>query len=497
MLSACPPTPNCPADRGHAFSRRMSPFHWALILLLVGSHFPFLLAQNRSRYTVHDRTYLDVRYLILRHQLPLPSSSTGPIDLSGIPSLGATGLPSITAPQKIDSYALLLMQPFYDQGAGIFSWGEARLGNLLLVNQMILEPTDALPPNYLGKTWRGLAGYTRQAFLDYSHTVPSFQWRLTAGRFEEYLGPGRTGQLFLSAGARPLDQVRLLLRHGPWEVLAGASELDVINGRRRYFSYHRLAFQIDSWLVAATEGIVFSRMGGADLALLNPFQFYHLEQNNGPALSGNTMVSFTGRYLGKGWSLYGEFLMDDAQADHKVKGDLEPAEIGGLIGWEWALPQAYLGLELVALTNRTYKTADTTEWYLHRGAPLGYPAGSDLGRVNFHSRWYLNSAWQLDGEVDYLARGEGELSKPWDTPWMADSVTMETGYDEPFPTGVVERTVSLKLELTRIFRWDRWLSVVAKYYHTDNIHHQRGISDQGWEITGRFVWEFGWWLWKD
>ena len=50
-------------------------------------------------------------------------------------------------------------------------------------------------------------------------------------------------------------------------------------------------------------------------------------------------------------------------------------------------------------------------------------------------------------------QGEGVFSHPWDTPWMEESISMETGYSEPLPTGAVEQYTIFSVKVMR--HWDR------------------------------------------
>ena len=148
-----------------------------------------------------------------------------------------------------------------------------------------------------------------------------------------------------------------------------------------------------------------------------------------------------------------------------------------------------MGLEYVAITIRTYKTNTDFEWFLHRGIPIGYYPGSDLRRVNGILRYYLSQHWQVDGQIDVLWQGEGEMSQPWDMPWMNHSVAQ--GYSEPFPTGVVERTNTIDVRVTRLWDPVRFVSAGIQFQAIDNLDHISGESDSGWSGYLEMSWAFG------
>lgn len=358
-----------------------------------------------------------------------------------------------------------------------------------VVNVMTVDPYATENPNYIGKEWRGLSGYTEQAYLLWQTRFS----RITFGRSYIVNGPGRNARLLFSDAARPMDQMRIEFFHKMFNFQAVAAQLDPVNGADRYLSSHRLSLYLKRWQLSVTETILYGGVGQRfEFAYLNPFVFYHGEQMNGPGLNGNTLGSVEVSYHGNRWRVYSEILIDDIQLDNEVKGDLEPDEIGIVAGFDLTDPLnvegMYLGLEYVALTNRTYKTVARHEWYTHRNVPIGYSPGSDLDCWDFEIKKYLNK-WQTILNLRYLRQGEGELSKPWDSPWMDSTVTMETGYSEPFPTGVVEKTLDLGLELRWLPSYQRYLFLRINYETIRNYRHT-SADKQNLILTVGLHWDF-------
>jgi len=108
--------------------------------------------------------------------------------------------------------------------------------------------------------------------------------------------------------------------------------------------------------------------------------------------------------------------------------------------------------------------------------------------VNILTRYYLNNNWSIDGEIDVLQQGEGNLAKPWDTPWEADGITMDTGYSEPFPTGIVEETLGLQVTTRRQWSYERWLSISLLYQDIENFGNIEGKSKQNFEVALTASW---------
>jgi len=343
-----------------------------------------------------------------------------------------------------------------------------------VANVMALDPYATGNPEYIGKEWRGLSGYTEQAYL----TWQGKYLRLIAGRCYLVNGPGRMSSLLFSGTARPLDQLRLEYRGKQIGLQTVTAQLDQIGNARRYLTAHRLSFYLNNFSLALSEAVLYGGDGqSVEFAYLNPFLLLHGEQMNGPGLAGNTLGTIEGGYFGRNYQVYAEVLIDDIQFDKKVPGDLEPNEFGIILGGDWADPFDltgwYLGLEYAALTNRTYKTTNAYEWYRHRNAPIGYALGSDLDRWNLLIKKYYRQ-WQFIGELDYLRRGEGEWDKAWDSPW--DTCTVAQGYDEPFPTGRVERTFQKSVEVRWMPDYRKYLFARISQASVENVKHTRKES---------------------
>ena len=348
--------------------------------------------------------------------------------------------------------------------------------NLSITNVMTLDPYATDSPDsptgnldYIGKEWRGLSGYTEQAYLMWSAKV----FRLTAGRSYIVFGPGRKSSLLFSSAARPLDNLKfdIFLKHLSFQGIT--AKLDKMDENERYLSAHRLSFYLGNWAIGLTEAMLYTGINqNLEFAYLNPFLLYHGEQLNGPDLNGNTLGTLELSYTRRNWIAYSEFLVDDIQFDKEEPGDLEPNEVGCILGMDIAdpfkIPGVYLGMEYTAITNRTYKTPTRSEWFLHRNVPIGYELGSDLDRFNVLVRKYHKNL-QFALEFDHIRQGEGDLNKPWDSPW--DTLTVEQGYSEKFPTGKVQTTSDIGLEVTWMPDYGKYIYARLTYEAIKNIDH--------------------------
>jgi hypothetical protein len=366
-----------------------------------------------------------------------------------------------------------------------------------IYNGMTFNQYLADDPNYVGKKWRSLVEYTEQAYI----ALGTEKLGLKFGRDFLRWGAGRSGTLLFSDVARPMDQLDLVVRYGPFRYTFVAGVLDSWNPKtepmdslrtntvQRYVSAHRLEARLLNNRVqcAVTEVILYGgKRRSPDWRYLNPFLSYHAESNNDADVA-NTMGSLDLTFWPKnGMEFYGSFLIDDIQVEKTGPGDMEPNEIGwlagGRIGDPLLLPGTAIFTEYVKVANRTYKTPHPWETFQHRNVPLGHPLGNDFDRFELGcSQWFNESIW---AKVSWagIRKGEGSIFTPFDSPWMG--YTVEQGYHEPFPTGVVEK----RNEVNVLIRYNqsRFLGFEAEIRSTKtkNAGHMSGknSSDTFWRL---------------
>ncbi|UCD93885.1 MAG: hypothetical protein JSU69_08945, partial [Candidatus Zixiibacteriota bacterium] len=155
-------------------------------------------------------------------------------------------------------------------------------------------------------------------------------------------------------------------------------------------------------------------------------------------------------YLNNRHKLYGQLLIDDYQIDDDTPGDNEPNEIGILAG---IYSLDFLGLcvveaEYLRIANRTYNQQMARTRYENRGALIGHGFGPDGDRLSLSfAKWYEFSH-RMSLNLVYQRKGEGRYDNEWTSPW--DDV--EGDYSEPFPTGVVEKTLKADIRLAGFFK---------------------------------------------
>lgn len=330
-----------------------------------------------------------------------------------------------------------------------------------LYNSMFAT-TDSLEALKGGhKKVKGILGYTNQALVAFRFAIDD--WRLNGLLGREYLRSGYSqgGSLLLGDESRPFDQVNLTIGYRGFTGQLVQIQLDKWEDQQRYLSYHGLRWDYGrKFSVMVAEALLYTgERRNVEFPFLNPVLFWTPVMVNDDNMLGNGLL-----YGGFQWrvvpavKLYLEGLIDDYQVNRRSKGDLEPNELGLILGLagEGFLDATSRGwLEYTRITNRTYQTTDPTEAYLHRGFPIGHYLGNDfdLWQLHyaqaFHLPWLRRKFQSIQSfkpylEIGYLRDGANGLDTPFDTPWMDSTITLETGYSEPFPTPPITYVTELE-----------------------------------------------------
>lgn len=385
--------------------------------------------------------------------------------------------------------------------------------NGIRLDQFLLDD-----PDYTGEKWRGFAGYTEQAYFRFTiydlrftnseSRIPKSEIRLLMGRDFLSWGSGKTGRLLFSDYAQPLDHVSVSFRYKGLQFTELAADLDHWNlpasamatyqaqRANRYLTCHRLTVNFkNKFHLGLAEALLY---GGPhanwELKYHNPLLYYHGELLNGGGADGNGLLYLDfDWYPWRNWEFYGELLVDDYQLEKTRPGDLEPNEIGLILGFQhgnWlGLDGSLLGLEYVRVTNRTYNSAVDWEKFVHFNKPIGYYLGNNFDRWHLLVSYWLVKGLQMGVSFDYIRQGEGSILDPWDAPWM--NYTVPQGYHEPFPYGKVERSAVTTLSLKYHFRSNAILESQIRYRSVENIFHEIGNDQQEWSAMLKLHWDLG------
>ena len=331
-------------------------------------------------------------------------------------------------------------------------------------------------PYYDGYEWRGFQGYQEQMYINWN----SSNIDLKFGRDYIKWGYGHTGNLLISDNSRPFDQFSLKVRSRYISFQTFVAQLDKMYNANRYLNAAR--FEIKP-VANLSVGLGQSSLYGGenqslDFTMSNPLAFYSFTQDNDRKSMNMMLYADFAWYFRNKYKLYSEFLVDDFQIDHKVKSDLEPNELAFLFGIQAVdlFFDTHGWLEFVQVRNRTYNVPDARpfEKFLHKNMPIAHPLGTDFQLFQIHLDRWMNSHFRLDLDYSLLRQGEGTIRGEFTEPWMADEVTMETGYKEKIPYGIIETTNKIYASLHYEYNVHLQSDLSIGYETIDNLEHLEG-----------------------
>ena len=354
--------------------------------------------------------------------------------------------------------------------SGLMSNFQFKQDNFIIVNRMFMTDTWENAAKGGGKEVKDIFGYTHEGYIQYSNNVGLIKNRWTAGRAFLDHGFGKFSQLLISSDSRPFDLFSWDINYKSITGNMTGIQLENINGKKRLLSLHTLNWNANNKLTFSfSEASIYSGENrGLEWQFFNPVIFWVPERENPSTGQANGFLYGGFKYNHTpALSFWAELMIDDYQINREVKGDLEPNEIGFLGGVEktgWPFVTSDIWLEYTRITNRTYQTPDISETYTHRGFPIGHYLGNDFDMIQlYYSQENMKGKLKPYISLAYLRDGANGLDTPFDMPWEDSTVTMESGYSEPFPTGPITYITELELAADYKFCNDSFINAGLFY----------------------------------
>jgi len=349
-------------------------------------------------------------------------------------------------------------------------------------------------PYFTGYEWRGFQGYQEQMYISYATDFIDFKF----GRDYVKWGYGKGGRLFISDNSRPFDMLSLKLKSKFISIQTIISQLDKMYNAERYLTAIRFELNPTKniYLGVGQSALYGGEHQSLDFTLSNPLAFYSFTQDN-DSKPLNGMIYFDAScYLSNKYKIYGEFLIDDFQVDHEVKGDLEPDELAYIIGIEGVnLFNTFDGwLEFTQVRNRTYNVPNKRpfEKFLHKNMPIAHPLGTDFQSFQFEADKWLNSYFKLGLGYYLIRKGEGTIRGEFTEPYLQEDVTMETGYKEKIPYGIVETTNKIYASLHYEYNVHLQSDFSIGFENIDNLDHLKGSKSDNLFLDLTLYMAFDW-----
>ncbi|MCA9782758.1 MAG: hypothetical protein KC518_04190 [Candidatus Cloacimonetes bacterium] len=346
---------------------------------------------------------------------------------------------------------------------------------LLLHTTFSTMVNQQAPAEFPGN-WGDVHAGSREAWLQWSRSW----FQLRAGRMSLNTGP-ESGRSLLLSNSTSLDGWRLEVRPGKkadglW-LSAFHYELDTraqgTHTYARWLTGHRVGW---TWAnrasLALAEAILYGKEhGGPSWAALNPLQPLHAVQMNG--LEANTVFQLSGWWkLNERQLLSGEILVDDLQLDDASRDDQEPDEWAVQLDLRNALPaDILLHTGYTRITQRSYNSKFGHQVWLIHERPLAHPLGADADEFRLGLSWKGSARVHPSWSMAVRRQGERTPWVPFDQPWLEPDARLP--YSEPFPTGVVQRTVEHTLAVESL--WRSWtLRLAWTLPQVRNLDHVPG-----------------------
>jgi len=238
-------------------------------------------------------------------------------------------------------------------------------------------------------------------------------------------GPGRSGGLILSGEASPFRWFGYSLTAGNASYVRLVAPLQEEGQRvERRLVGHRLEYRPCPWLVVAVSE---TAVGSGDLSAIMywPFPGFPLYGLQKAAYQADSKQdSLINVQLGADFrvsvgraELWGEFLIDDAQATLEEKAKV-PDMIAYLVGAgvSGLGPEGKLSVrgEYVRIANFVYSHRNPDSAYILDGKPLGHSLGPDADMFELAAEYALGPGGPtIEAAASVQRHGEGELAKPW------------------------------------------------------------------------------------
>ncbi len=262
-------------------------------------------------------------------------------------------------------------------------------------------------------------------------------YSLRLGRFSQEWGPGRFTQLLVSNNSPAMDQLR-----GRFRIAEGVDltclTATVEPDSGSWFSAHRLDILPTDNLRIGLYEAAFYTTATLDLAYTNPLLFWYSvqwhEQDDDNLFFGLDAI-WKPR---PGLAAYVEWLVDDIQYQSTYN---RPNKMGITGGIDWIHPGTGLAAaaEYTAIAKYVYSQKHARNYFLHNDRIIGSELGPDADRFTLSVGWAGLDPLTAELRGALTRHGEGTVYDGF-----GDTVTV----GEPWPSGVIEYTRELQLNLS-------------------------------------------------
>lgn len=334
---------------------------------------------------------------------------------------------------------------------------------------------------YFGELGEWYYGRFDEAYLVYRDDSGKFN--ASFGRVNRNLGSYSSNSLILSDNPYSFDHLWLQYKNDLFSFSFLSAKLEDKYGfdvrlkdslsygwYKRFYSLHRLDINVfENLKVALTEAVIY---GGKNQQWLsyyqNPFVPFYISKNNERSSTDESNANI---YLAldiwykpvKSVTLFTQIFIDDIdfKSENRDKFPERKAIFGSLTLTDLVLPLSQLGVAATWVENWTYNSFYTWANYNIHERSIGYPFNS-FQKFELFFDYFGIQPMIISGKVSYSEKGDNSLNNPFKATF------------EPFPMGVVEKTVLVDFSSKYFFAWNWVLSMdigvnfIQNHKHTVN-----------------------------
>ena len=375
---------------------------------------------------------------------------------------------------------------------------------------------------YSGSSKFGIDALHQQAYIEYSSKCVDF----TFGRDYLSWGFGDNGTVLVSPTAGALDMASLFVNthtvkfnwfvaqlnplpeftpdtnnYAPFGPAPTWGKPDPL--ANRYLTGSRFEFNIgDVVFLGAYQAAVF---GGPYASInfenINPLRLnYETAANDHLENSNNFLGVDASVFWPRGFNFYGNLLIDDWQVDHKTKGDLKPnlyaiqtgVRVSDALGC-FGVSGTEASVQYMMAGNRVYNEYNWSSYQklLLRNYPIANPFGDDFWNIELRLSQWFSYDWKLGLRFMHLEHGSSNIYSFYTMPWLTNpTITVQTGYSEPFPYGVIQETNFFRLDA--MYQPESYLygSVSFIYAHNRDSNYEPGFAGSQFSFLLTFYYSF-------
>ncbi len=159
---------------------------------------------------------------------------------------------------------------------------------------------------------------------------------------------------------------------------------------------------------------------------------------------------------------------------------------GGITGTDMSLQYMMAG-------NRVYSASDSASYQklLLDNYPIANPFGDNFWNIDLRLSQWISFDWKIAVEAMHLEHGSSNIYSFYTMPWLTNpNVTVETGYREPFPYGVIQETNLFRVDAMYQPKNHFYALASLIYAHDRNANYIPGISKDEFSFVLTVYFEF-------